>query len=393
MKSTTTIFLFIFSWGLLPNLINSQIIINYEDYPKPDNYEVFRFIADIDNVQLPSAGANQVWDYSQLQPIGSTENIYLNAEGDSAFPEAKYRSPEVLFFQVFSYNSFQYEGLDENGVYLMGRFSEDTTFSITPITGGPNDALRFVGGPIAFEGRLDYLKFPLTYGDSWAESRIENVPFELTVAAFGLNMVPGHRKRILTQNREVVGWGQLTTPNRDGDANDPREVLLMRVMTTALDSVFLGGAPAPQLLLDAFGLTQGDIVTSEFYLFFEEHDNSNLMRINVNNTGAISSIFFKPDHNDIGSSVRSLSLIPTKTFPNPISPNQDLTIQTIESLSVSAFVLLDINGKIVYNRAISPYSENELTVTLPEYLSSGMYFYQLVNSKGEIRSVGKINVQ
>ncbi|TVQ49094.1 MAG: T9SS C-terminal target domain-containing protein [Saprospirales bacterium] len=393
MKPTFTIFLFIFSWCLLPGVGNGQLVINYEDFPKPGDYEIFRFIADIDGIQLPSAGEDQVWDYSHLQPLGNTLNVFTKVEDDEDFPEAKYNSPEVLFFQGFSYNSVLYEGYDENGMFLVGRLSDDTTFSITPISGGPNDVIRFVGGPIVFEGRQDFMKFPLSYGNLWTESRIEYVPFELTVAAFGLNMVPGQRKRILSQTREVIGWGQLTTPNRDGDANDPRDVLLMQVQVMAVDSVFLGGAPAPPQLMDAFGLSQGGIVVSEYYLFWDQYDISNLMRINLNNNGEISSIFFKPDHNDIGTSVRNLSLIPANAYPNPISPNQDLTIQTNEPLSLSDFVLSDINGRIVYHQSLSPFSENNLTVTLPEYLSSGMYFYQLVNSQGEVKSIGKLKVQ
>lgn len=391
MKRTSTLFLFIFSCCMLPGIVNAQILIQYEDYPKPESFELLRFQADPENIEPPTIGEDQLWDYSNLQPIGTINSTVLNAEGDPNFPNAKYVSHGQLSFQNFLFNVSSYEALDENGVYLMGQITADTTFSITPVSGGPNDILRFVGTPEHFEGRLNIIKFPMTYGDTWTETRKERIPFELTVAAFGMDRVPGWRTRTVTQTRTVSGWGQVITPNRDGNPNPPRDVLLMWIEGITVDSFFLGGAPAPQPIMDAFGLIQGEEFNNSFTLFYDQYDVSNLMRANIAADGSISSVFFKPDHNPI-SSVRNLSLNPAFVFPNPVSPLQDLTIRTEQPISNGKILLFDMNGKTVYSRDVHSSSGQEFGITIPTHLSSGMHIFQLTDENGEIKSVGRITV-
>lgn len=396
MKKTFTNFLtftlFLVSWTLLPLPSYGQIVIEFDDYPQPDSYEVFRFQADVNNVEIPAEGANQLWDYSNLEVIGNSLSVFSSADGDNTFPGAKYITPRELTFQAFSYNSLVYEAIDENGVYELGRLPQDTTFSITAISGGPNDVLRFVGVPLPFEGRLDFIRFPLSYQDSWTQSHTETTPFELTVAAFGLNMVPGARERTLTQTRTVVGWGKLITPNREGESNEPRDVLLMRVNRVAVDSFSLGGFPPPQQLLDAFGLAQGSTTKDEFYLFWDQHDNSNLMRVNLSE-GEITSVFFKPDHNDIPSSVSALDLTAPLAYPNPISPLQELNIETDQISSNGTFILTDMNGRQVHNASFSALANDKITVPIPAYLTPGMYVFQLMDSTGRVEGMGRISVQ
>lgn len=391
MRTIITLVFFFVSWFMLVMPAYAQLVIEYDNFPKPESYDVFRFEANTANIQIPAGGEDQLWDYSNLQIIDSTMSIFLSAEGDTTFVGAKYITPRELIFQGFTYNSFVYEAIDENGIYELGRLPQDTSFSITPISGGQNDIIRFVGTPLPFEGRLDLIKFPLSYQDAWTESFTENTIFELTVAGFGLNMVPGSRKRTTTQTRTVIGWGQLITPNKEGGSNEPRDVLLMQGNGVTVDSFFLGGAPAPQPLLDAFGLSQGDVNENEFYLFFDQYDQSNLMRVNVNNT-TVTSAFFKPDRNEVSTSVSAFELTPTVAYPNPISPLQELTIQTDQLLTNGTFVLLDMNGRHVHLENFNTLSNDKITISLPGYLMPGLYIFQLTDSVGEVRGIGKINV-
>jgi hypothetical protein len=294
---------------------------------------------------------------------------------------------------VYTIESSDYDGLDENGVYGIGRYSIDTTYSITNVTGGPNDRLRFVGGSWAFDGRFDYLKFPMTYGDSWTQDRIEDAPFLLTVAAFGMNQVPGNRKRIITQTREITGWGNMVIPNKDGEPNMAQEVLQMRIERVAIDSFFLGGAPAPPQLLAAFGVTQGSISQDQFYLFYTLNDQSNIMRVNVRSNGSIESLYYKPEINDMGTSVKSNVLTPVMFFPNPVAPTQVLTIQTKTPVISGRFELLDLNGRTMFSRAFDSDSGSISSIQMPYYLLPGTYVFQLLDSKGTLQNIGKLNVQ
>ena len=396
MKKTFTNFMTItislIIWTFLPLISYGQIVIEFDDYPQPDSYEVFRFQADFNNVEIPAEGADQIWDYSNLEVIDSTLNVFLSADGDNTFPGAKYVTPRGLNFQGFNYNSLVYEALDENGVYEMGHLPQDTSFSITAISGGPNDVIRFVGEPLPYEGRLDFIRFPLAYQDSWTQSSTVATPFELTVAAFGLDVVPGAQTRYTTVTRSVVGWGKLITPNREGESNEPRDVLLMRADRTTIDSFSLAGNPPPQQLLDAFGLIQGFTSEDVFYLFWDQHDNSNLMRVNSSD-GNITSVFFKPDHNEITTSVVNVELTKPLSYPNPISPQQELTITADLIPSNGTFILTDMNGRQVHNESFTAFSNNKITVSIPANLVPGIYSYRLMDITGKVSGIGSINVQ
>jgi len=393
MKSTITHLFLMLAICMIPGLHYGQIVIDYENFPKPESYEVLRYQANPVGIDVPISGVDMEWDYANLEPIDSINSVFFNAEGNTVFPNAKYYTENNLLFLAYFIESSDYEGLDQNGVYGIGRYSIDTTYSITNVTGGPNDRLRFVGGPLSFDGRFDYLKFPMTYGDSWTQDRIEDVPFLLTVAAFGLNQVPGNRKRITTQTREITGWGNMVIPNKDGEPNMPQEVLQMRVERVAVDSFFLGGEPAPPQLLAAFGLTQGSAFQDQFYLFFNTNDQSNIMRVNVSSNGSIESLYYKPEINDMGTSVKSNFLAPVMVFPNPVAPAQTLTIQTEAPVLSGRFELSDLNGRTIFSQTFDSNAGSITSLQMPYFLLPGTYIFQLLDSKGTLKSIGKLNVQ
>lgn len=87
-------------------------------------------------------------------------------------------------------------------------------------------------------------------------------PFEITVAAFGLNNTPGFHKRIAYNDRAVTGSGKLVMTHPVGQPSDSMDVLLVKATEVRIDSFFVGGAPAPTPLLQGLGLTQGQMATT-----------------------------------------------------------------------------------------------------------------------------------
>src|SRR5690606_38704120 len=125
---------------------------------------------------------------------------------------------------------------------------------------GTDDSIRFVGGVTPFDGRINTIQFPMTYQDQWTQSFDRVVDFELNIASYGMVDAPGFLRETTTENREVVGYGELTIPQPNGSPSLPMVVLLLKVNRITLDSFFVAGQPAPAPMLAAFGLIQGSVI-------------------------------------------------------------------------------------------------------------------------------------
>jgi len=276
-----------------PQAIPSEpkVVINREDFPRTASLTETGYVVQKDVVDAPSEGVDQVWDYSFLTPDNLITRVYVDASNDPVFPDAlHYRSTEIAF-NGFPIPINEYETIDEDGWYEDGRITEDITYSITAVSGGADDVLRFPETEVPYGGRLDKLQFPVIYGNDWTQNQIENTEYELTVAAFGLNAVPGVNIRTIIESREVVGEGKLIIPSEDGSPSLPMDALLLKVETSDIDSVFLGGAPAPAALLAAFGLTQGTVTIRPVrYIFYTPDFASNVLNVNP----SIGTFFYRP---------------------------------------------------------------------------------------------------
>ncbi len=274
--------------ALLPQ---PTVIITKDNFPRGGSFTDLGYFADTNNMEAPSEGVNQVWDYSFLTPDSLVTQVHTDASNDPVFPDALNYIDNTINFNEFPVNGIQYEAIDEDGWYQQGRITEEVSYSITAISGGADDILRFPDREVPYGGRLNKLDFPVMYGKDWTQSQIENTEFELSVAAFGLNGVPGVNVRTVTENRSVVGEGKLIMPSEDGSPGLPMDVLLLKAEQTVMDSIFLGGAPAPAALLAAFGLTQGATTTAApRYIFYTPDFASNVLNVNP----ASGTFFYRP---------------------------------------------------------------------------------------------------
>ncbi|MEZ4886551.1 MAG: T9SS type A sorting domain-containing protein [Chitinophagales bacterium] len=275
MKSSnlTVIIFLLLAAGIFQ--LQAQITITQDNFPRQASFTDAVYISRNAGVVTPSEGQNQIWDYSAI-PLGElAEDVYYDASNDPDFPEALNYYRRSTSFQEFRIPYDGYENIDAMGFYQVGSRSIDISFPITAISGGPNDVLRFPPTVRGAEGRNDYVKFPLAYQTQWSATLVAYTDFELTVAAFGLNQTPGSNKRIVTINREVVGEGKVIIPMEDGSPSQPIEVLMIKSTFTAIDSFFLAGAPAPAVLLNAFGIVQGQVTNSDAaYSFYTSGSSS-----------------------------------------------------------------------------------------------------------------------
>ena len=230
---------------------------------------VYYDIPNPGSLPVPATGPNQIWDYSTMavQP-GQTLTVPFDAGTLPALPDVNIVNdiqlssplPVVPFFPAKEYAVLDNTGWRERGTAL-----NPITLPLAGITGGANDALNFTGNLSTYEQIKR--QFPLQFGDTWNSSFVRADNFLVTIAAFGLNNVPGSFNQDITDDYQVAGWGTLRLPNVGGGPVVEHEALLLKRTSTTTRTYLLGGAPAPSAFLAPFGLSQGQMTTFTTYIF------------------------------------------------------------------------------------------------------------------------------
>jgi hypothetical protein len=368
----------------------AQITITQANFPRSAQFTDSVTIASPTGVVLPAHGAGQTWDYGNLVSSSLSTTDYFDATSDPNFPGALNYRPFNLVFQALPINSNLYEAIDANGFFELGRTIDDATYSIAGTSGGANDSLRFVGGNYIFPGRINALKFPLTYPNQWTESNEQNIDFEITVAGFGLNQAPGQNKAYHTQHREVVGYGTLVIPV-GSTPSLPISVLLIKVVHTRMDSFFLGGNPAPAPLMAAFGLNQGDTEVDSFYVFYTENFGAPVLNIGISGSSASYAAYRSKAGTANPVNRDALISMDNSVYPNPIKAGNILTIKVDIISTVTISKIFDVNGCIVHEQNVSE-GANQLLVSLPETIPPGVYIISLEEGNGNILTRNRISI-
>jgi hypothetical protein len=368
----------------------SQITIDRDDFPRMESFIDSVVMTLPGTHELPDEGPDQFWDYSYLMEDMLNLSEYKTAAGDPLFPDAlNYRSFDFSFFQ-FPIPVDEYDGLDDEGWYTQGRNFTEVAYSIASFTGGLEDTLRFIGEPDYFDGRMNSLKFPVAFQNQWTDNHDERFNFALTVVSFGLNNVPGNLTRYFTQVREVVGYGQLVIPNFDRTPGEPMDALLIKVYRQAIDSVFLMGQPAPPALMNVFGLTQGQMASDSYYVFYRKDFGAPVLNIDMNLN---ASVFYRPKANDVVTTISERRMSSIQVFPNPVSAGQKLIVKTDQAISSGKISVTDISGRKVYQKQFTSDASKQVQIEIPYHLLPGIYVYTLQNSKGDKLGTGKLQVK
>lgn len=281
-----------------PDPTDDALVITKADFEsgyKPNSTEFKYFLAQSSSVNIPSAGANQTWDFSQL-----TEQSTINFGGSNfvaannpAFPSATYSSLgssrwtiSSASSQIFPTNSF-YE-LSNAGYFYLG-FSQNQPAEINIPTLGAN--ISFPVQNINYTGitKSPFITFPAKLGNAPVVSNgiVSTNDYLVNAPAFGLNNTPGSTKLTINETIEIIGSG---TANLKGIGN--KRVLLVKQSFNERTNYFLNGAPAPAALLDQLGATDGTVVSGVTYRFFGEGMGI-VGSIFVNANGNITSAVFR----------------------------------------------------------------------------------------------------
>ncbi|MFK7971180.1 MAG: T9SS type A sorting domain-containing protein [Bacteroidia bacterium] len=373
----------------------AQVTIDQSNFPRQATFLDSFAVASANGNGIPSHGASQTWDYSTILNVGLLTSLHTDATNNTDFPDALEYSDIELGFLSFVFPVRAYNAVDANGFYDYGREVYGAGFSVTPISGGATDSLFFPANKSVFNDRRDFVQFPATYQSRWSQTSNDNTNFELSIAAFGLNKTPGFQRRNLVQTREVVGHGQLIIPMLNGNPSAPMDVLLIRETRMISDSFYLGGAPAPVALMNAFGISQGQSFGDSTYYFYRPGFPVPLMRIGLPDATEPVPVFsFRPQGALTTTGItKALDVDYVALSPNPTTKGQKLSFTTTSPIGMGRIHMYDTQGRKVEVLTVRSSGARQYESTLPGTLPSGLYFYSIINQEGILKGQGKLMIQ
>ncbi|MDP4827334.1 MAG: hypothetical protein NWR73_06595, partial [Flavobacteriales bacterium] len=311
-----------FTFLLLTSIFHfasAQLVLTANNNPHTAPYEDIREIVEI-NIPAPQEGSNIVYDYSSLVAVDQDMIPYIPAtrEGFTDYDRFSYGfsslGPVPLYSEYYTLKTAA-------GIQRTGSYKLPQNLSLELFTGSNLDSLIFPGNSEIFEDPVFDIQYPAAYASSWASDYTFTTNFNITVAAFGLNQVPGYQFQTVEFTMDVVGSGTLILPTLEGPS-EPFDVLVFKDSRVMTDTIYLGGALAPAPLLDAFGLTQGQEYAQNRYFFYTENQERPLMVLNMSDDWlTVERCFFASE--GITNSVATVENATfAKPFPNPVRQNE-----------------------------------------------------------------------
>jgi len=356
---------------------------------KPDT--LFSCSSDA-NVETPIEGEDLLWNYLNLKKNNSIP-MGIEEYSDTAFPDCQYYAPE-LFEYLTNDKGFNYDAYYQFNDSYYGVSDLSVRQQIYPIgnlTGNLKDTLLFPEQKLKLETPLFNFKFPETFESSMAFESKYVFDFILSVTNYGINNAKGQKIVKFTVKDTIVGWGTLAMGLKNTDFNSGFEVLLSKKKVERLDSFFLGGQPAPPLLLSAFGISQGSVKTYYYYSFYSWLTKSYLARIVYSDSSYSipTGIYINTLHqtiSDVETKVESNNLT---IYPNPCF-NRTLNLKISDSRDLKFEVFDALGNRIMNNMILS--GQSKVDIKLPEYITSGLYFYRASDNLSGIIYSGKFLV-
>lgn len=346
---------------------------------------------------VPTAGANQVFDYSNRFHSSTVDTYILTPQSLSTITEATHAdlnfSDDISGTTALTYYD-QLLKIDTAGVALVGWRVEPLIMSLAAITGSAADSLVIKEQFVRFSTPIFIQRFPMTAGrliNSGDNTQLE-YSGTISVAAFGLNKAPFVRRLIQSQRDSVIGWGVLKRTNLlQNNLLVTDSILLTQRTVTLRDSFFLNGAPAPQTLLSALGATQGRVVSFARTNSYKQNRPFSIFTVRYNPSAptVATSALYEWAAPVVSSTREALPEAKWSFFPNPVT-NHTININ-YTSLKPVNMTVVDMLGRTV-QQSILPENAYDAPVTVPlnSTLARGTYIMHLQN--GEFQKTLKISV-
>ena len=369
---------------VLQQSAGAQVKITNNDYPLEPGLDSVWFDQSGASIPIPEKGPNKQYDYSGLIRTSSQILKILDGGKHSVIKGATHKHRGDYTIQGYDFRTFEYVRVDADGYSTVGRAQFDTSHSLILVTGNANDIMHFPDYDQEYTHPRTMMKFPFAYEDEWSGMDIQVTKFDITVAAFGLNQVPGEIVRRRYQKREVVGYGELTIPDGEGGKSLPINVLLVNTRDSIIDSVFLAGQPAPTALLDAFKFTQGRTKIYETYSFEMRGLGRQPLGFVLDQNGVVDYTFYRPRAARLVVGAPEINIGSAAPSIYPTQVQSGGVINVSEGFDNAKLTSLDGKTHVLVGNGTQGYHLSEL--------QSGMYVLQLSNKLGTLQATEKITV-
>ncbi len=386
-----------FALLFLGALAHAQITIERQDYTLEVGAQNKSWTVDFSNATVPQDGEGVVWDFSG---VALEESFLVNYEASSSplFPESNITEPSFGSFLggLAIQESTSYNLLSDTAYGNWGLIGERVDIPLAGLTGGATDTLKALEMVVQNEQPRNVIKFPLNYGDSWSHNSSYSIDYLVTVAAFNLQGVPAQQIIQDSTFYEVSGYGEVILPNPLGADLEPvrTEGLLVKRNRIVTDNYTLGGQPAPQLMLDAFGLEQGETEITTRYFIYAKGLPRSAANILVDSNGEVISFNVSDDIKQFVSSTSQAVAKPVavKAFPNPVVAGAPLSVEMPATINNGVLELVDALGRQVAVWPVSGLQGQIVDYNLPNHLQAGLYMYRIIENNQEVRGIGKLHV-
>ena len=347
-------------------------------------------------VVLPAEGEDMLWDFTNL--TFNPDNLYSNninfAYDGELFPNATGVISNNIESDLFPGVPRQvdfYSLYNDETYRTIGRVSYQTLFPIGSLTGTATDSLIYLETVNMYSDNPGgVVNFPITFGEVVQDGTARlSVDILLTATPFGLDHTPGEIVGLNTGTTTVSGWGKIRVNEPGSGLPVDIPVLMTAENRTTVDSFYLGGAPAPQSLLDAFGQTQGSSESFTNYTFYAEGFPHAIMDIRTGSDddytllagaviGYVSSLYIPQE-----------DLLNITTAPNPTNGAFNLTFDKTDSKD-RIFEMIDMQGRTVHRQVFSGgEGVQRFDVNVVNYVA-GAHPYIIRDETGKIVGSGKV---
>lgn len=365
-----------------PTSIASQI----DTFARPTNLTDFASYATPQN--------NGAWDFTIAQYPNIQFITLRSTTPSSNYPTSKFSNLiSNIFAGGLQFSSRRHYDITSNSIEALGEEIETTQIiPIGSLTGNANDELVFPAQKILYSTPLLARQYPETLGKTFTSSKSKETDFNITLTAYSLNNTPGLRKTYITVKDSVIGWGTLKIKGiSTKKIYDKIPVLQVRHEITQTDSFFLGGNPAPQPLLDAFGLNQGVPITTYYVDFIGQGELDEYVRIDFQNSQYQQVEKVEIQQNRLEKyelvGIEKISIQNAiNSYPNPIRNNNLFVDLPTNQNGKWSFNIVDIYGRNISKGDINTTNGQ---VILPAEIADGSYVLTIMND-GVTVSVNKI---
>jgi hypothetical protein len=384
--------LLILSVILSPGLLKAQITLTQANAPTvsilttSDTANSVKLLATYPDL---SAKTNATWDMTLVKDslLFSTFNGAITS---AVFPNATFTiKKEYSFAGSLKYFTQAMLAVTANGVVQYGESINRQAISLAAVSGGANDSLIFPKQDVIFSADKVEIKYPCGMGTTWVSSPKFTTNFGITIASLGLNKTNGKRQSELTVTNTVVGWGKMRVNDKGGNPTEYMDVLQLQIENSIKDSFFLAGKPAPTALLNAFGLTQGQVSKSYERQFLRKGEFRPLVEISYTDN-TYSKKNFCEVHKQRFQAAAGTTDVTTNHFevyPNPVTDYSFMIGGDDLKKGNLKFILLNSLGQEVIGAEVPSNGE----VNLSESISSGLYQLQLM-ADDQVLGVKKIHI-